>query len=84
MGWNQHRIAFSFCHLYTLSCHSPSPYPSLRAHTELEGQALEVELKLSRLQEQSVDHQNLLTTMAQDKETLSRSDCLKGREEGGV
>ncbi len=46
--------------------------PLPRDHTELENHALEVEQKLSRLQEQSVDHQNLLTTMAQDKESLSR------------
>lgn len=41
-------------------------------NAELESRGLETELKLSRLEEQSVDHQNLLTTMAQDKETLSR------------
>lgn len=45
---------------------------SLRSNTELESHALEAELRASRLEEQSVDHQTLLTTMAQDKETLSR------------
>ena len=43
-----------------------------RANSDLSERSLELEVELSRLQEQSIDHHSLLTTMAQDKETLSR------------
>ena len=40
---------------------------------EQEGQVLELELRLSRLSEQAVDQHSLLTTISQDKETVSRA-----------
>ena len=43
-----------------------------RANSDLSERCLELEVELSRLKEQSIDHHSLLTTMAQDKETLSR------------
>ena len=45
---------------------------SCRANSDLSERSLELEVELSRLKEQSIDHHSLLTTMAQDKETLSR------------
>ena len=43
-----------------------------RANSDLSERSLELEVELSRLKEQSIDHHSLLATMAQDKETLSR------------
>ena len=51
-----------------LSLFSSSP----RKNTEVENSALEAVVKLSRLEEQAIDNENLLRTMTQDKETLSR------------
>ena len=42
-------------------------------NSEQEGQVLELELRLSRLSEQAVDQHSLLTTISQDKETVSRA-----------
>lgn len=43
-----------------------------RMNSEHENRVIELEMELSRLKEQTVDQKSLLTTMAQDKETLSR------------
>ena len=43
-----------------------------REKSKVSERSLELEVELSRLKEQSIDHQSLLSTIAQDKETLSR------------
>ena len=48
----------------------------IRENSELCQHSLELEVELSRIKEQSIDHQSLLTTIAQDKETLSRYTWL--------
>ena len=45
---------------------------SCRMNSEQENRVIELEMELSRLKEQTVDQRSLLTTIAQDKETLSR------------
>ena len=43
-----------------------------RLNAEQEGVVVRLERQLSRLKEQSVDHQQLLNTITNDKETISR------------
>ena len=59
-------------HSLTVIIQSLPLFPSSRENSELSERSIELEVELSRLKEQSVDHRSLLTTMAQDKETLSR------------